>query len=84
MEQYKGNVHFSNFEDIVEALPDGEKHFLMAQIKEDDQENYNLKRSNSEDPFFIEKCALKVDNADYMVFPGHTLICKERVCLSGL
>ena len=84
MEEYKGNIHFSNFEDIVEALPDGEKHFLMAQIKEDGQENYNLKRSDSEDHFFMEKFSLEVDNAGYMVFPGHTVVCNERVCLGGL
>ena len=81
---FGSNIPISNYKDIVEALPDGEKHFLMAQIKEDDQENYNLKRSDSEDHFFMERFAFKVDNAGYMVFPGHTLVCKERVCLGGL
>ena len=56
----------------------------MAQIEEDDLKNYNLKRFDCEDPFFMEIFALKVDDAGYMVFPGHTLVCKERVCLGGL
>ena len=56
----------------------------MAQIEEDDLKNYNLTRFNCEDPFFMEIFALKVDDAGYMVFPGHTLVCKERVCLGGL
>ena len=56
----------------------------MAQIEEDDLKNYNLKRFDCEDPFFMEIFTLKVDDAGYMVFPGHTLVCKERVCLGGL
>ena len=56
----------------------------MAQIEENDLKNYNLKRFDCEDPFFMEIFALKVDDASYMVFPGHTLVCKERVCLGGL
>ena len=55
----------------------------MAQIEEDDLKNYNLKRFDCEDPFFMEIFSLKVDDAGYMVFPGHTLVCKERVCLGG-
>ena len=35
-------------------------------------------------PFLTEKNAVKVSNAGYMAFPEHTLVCKERVCLSGL
>ena len=34
----------TNFEDFVEALPDAEKQFWMAQIEKDDLRNYNLKR----------------------------------------
>ena len=78
------NLVQTNFEDFVEALPDDEKQFWMAQIEEDDLKNYNLKRFDCEDPFFMEIFALKVDDAGYMVFPGHTLVCKERVCLGRL
>ena len=46
----------------------------MAQIKEDDLKNYNLKRFDCEDPFFMEICAIKVDDAGYMVFPGPTIV----------
>ena len=46
----------------------------MAQIEEDDLKNYNLKRFDCEDPFFMEIFALKVDDAGYMVFPGPTIV----------
>ena len=46
----------------------------MAQIEEDDLRNYNLKRFDCEDPFFMEIFALKVDDAGYMVFPGPTIV----------
>ena len=40
----------------------------MAQIEEDDLKNYNLKRFDCEDPFFMEIFALKVDNAGYYYY----------------
>ena len=46
----------------------------MAQIEEDDLRNYNLKRFDCEDPFFMEIFALKVDDAGYMLFPGPTIV----------